>query len=82
MYKNQESETQEVDLESSVKVLIQFLELFDETMEMDRELIVSIVSKIRIKTEPIDVKWNRKFIDVEFLGLPNEVIGVIADGNN
>ena len=51
-------------------------------MEIDRELIVSIVSKIRIKTEPIDGKWNRKFIDVEFLGLPNEVIGVVADGDN
>lgn len=82
IYKNKESETQEVDLESSAKVLIQFLELFDETMEIDRELIVSIVSKIRIKTEPIDGKWNRKFIDVEFLGLPNEVIGVVADGDN
>lgn len=51
-------------------------------MEIDRELIVSIISKIKVKTEQIDGKWNRKFINIEFLGLPNEVLEGVINGNN
>ena len=80
--KNQDNDSTEIDLEKNAKILIDFLELFDETMEIDRELIVSIISKIKVKTEQINGKWNRKFINIEFLDLPNEVLEGVINGNN
>lgn len=38
--KNQDNDSTEIDLEKNAKILIDFLELFDETMEIDSLLLV------------------------------------------
>lgn len=73
--KSEEKYYEYFDLEDNANKFLNYLESIDENIEIDRDLLASIVSKITIKTEPLDGKVNKKYIDVEFFGIPNEIIG-------
>ena len=77
---NNNEECTKLNLMESAISLVSALEEINEDTIIDRDLIVSVVSKIIIKTKPICKNRNKKFITIEFLGLPNEIMEEFLNG--
>lgn len=71
--KDNKQETNQISYEEQAQLLIQLLELVDENTIIDHELIHALVSRIEVKTEETKGRKNRKFIHIEYLGLPSEM---------
>lgn len=72
--KQTEEKKNDISYEKQADMLIELLKVVDEDIEIDNLLITSIISRIEVKSQPRDGKWNVKFTDIEFLGLPNKEV--------